>query len=77
MVSPHVPCLVKLPQVNPLMIRIETKAGHGAGKPTTKIVSNCSSLSSSVGPLLTISIIVVLPPMNNYFNGACLCTGKA
>ena len=24
----------------PFLIRIETKAGHGAGKPTTKIVSN-------------------------------------
>lgn len=31
--------LGKLPQqTNPLIARIETKAGHGAGKPTTKIV---------------------------------------
>lgn len=26
-------------QTNPLLIRIDTKAGHGFGKPTAKIVS--------------------------------------
>lgn len=32
--------LGKLPQqTNPLLARIDTKAGHGRGKPTTKVVS--------------------------------------
>lgn len=31
-------------QTNPLLIRIDTKAGHGFGKPTAKIIEECSDV---------------------------------
>lgn len=33
-------------QSNPLLIKVDTKAGHGAGKPTAKVVSQTLSTKS-------------------------------
>ena len=36
--------LGKVPDQNPLLIRIETQAGHGAGKPTSKILAETAQV---------------------------------
>jgi prolyl oligopeptidase len=33
---------------NPILIRIDTKAGHGAGKPTSKLIDDATDLWSFV-----------------------------
>lgn len=38
--------LDKSPQTNPIIARIECNAGHGAGRPTQKIVINLFFLAS-------------------------------
>ena len=42
----------------PILIRIETKAGHGAGKPTTKVIEECADM---FGFLLR-ELTMTLPP---------------
>ena len=44
-------------QKNPLMIKIETKAGHGEGKPTAKIIEEFVDIYSFVGETLNIAWI--------------------
>jgi prolyl oligopeptidase len=36
-------------QSNPLVARIETKAGHGAGKPTSKIIEERADMLAFAG----------------------------
>jgi prolyl oligopeptidase len=38
------------------LIRIETKAGHGAGKPTTKIIEEASDRWAFVAKMLNVKI---------------------
>ena len=37
------------PQTNPIVARIETKAGHGAGKPTSKIIEEVADMLAFAG----------------------------
>jgi len=41
-------------QTNPLLIRVEVKAGHGAGKPTTKIIEELVDMNSFMARVLKI-----------------------
>lgn len=34
------------PQTNPLLARIETKTGHGAGRPTKKVIEQVADVYS-------------------------------
>jgi prolyl oligopeptidase len=34
--------------LNPILIRIDRKAGHGAGKPTTKLIDDAADMWSFV-----------------------------
>ncbi len=35
-------------QSNPILARIETRAGHGAGKPTKKVIEQCADVYAFV-----------------------------
>jgi prolyl oligopeptidase len=41
---------------NPILIRVETKAGHGGGKPTTKIIDELSDIYSFLDRVLEVGI---------------------
>ncbi|XP_056645054.1 prolyl endopeptidase isoform X1 [Diorhabda sublineata] len=44
-------------QKNPLLIRIETKAGHGAGKPTSKIIEEVTDYFAFISRALSLKFI--------------------
>ena len=41
---------------NPVLIRIETKAGHGAGKPTTKIIEEIADKFAFLVAILDVKL---------------------
>ena len=43
---------------NPVLIRIETKAGHGAGKPTTKIIEEIADKWAFLAATLQVDLAV-------------------
>lgn len=55
------------PQTNPIIGRIECKAGHGAGRPTQKMVSIISVL---------FAICLCLCSDNIVLDGCYLCTDR-
>ncbi|PIO74601.1 hypothetical protein TELCIR_03379, partial [Teladorsagia circumcincta] len=42
------------PQTNPLLVRVEVKAGHGAGKPTAKVIAEIVDMYSFLQRVLNI-----------------------
>lgn len=44
-------------QSNPLLIHVDTKAGHGAGKPTAKVIEEVSDMFAFIARCLNIDWI--------------------
>lgn len=42
-------------QKEPLLIRIETKSGHGAGRPTTKVIEEVSDCYNFLAQVMQLS----------------------
>ncbi|XP_073985709.1 prolyl endopeptidase-like isoform X1 [Rhodnius prolixus] len=44
-------------QINPLLVRVDTKAGHGAGKPTSKKIEECTDILSFLQRTLNLTYV--------------------